>query len=234
MTLTTGEDSSNTHAIAWANDTVDEIEALRVRISEAEKGRQEKAGILEKTEVRLAKIRGNRKKPARGNGKSEVQPYQHPKSILTASHSGLEDEVQEVVTRLQGELRDNLLAIEAMGSELQLLEKGLEPLQVSARPLQTPEVNPPNYTMTGENPVEVHEREEGFNQEEIVHSQSSAPTVDRKQAGAAETVDSTSVEPNNLLTSENVDCSRESHFENMYIYILTYHIRSHTPVKSHD
>lgn len=55
----------------WPNSTADETEVLRVRLYEAEKRRRAKAENLSKSIARLAKIQGNRRKPARVGGKSQ-------------------------------------------------------------------------------------------------------------------------------------------------------------------
>lgn len=55
----------------WPNNAVDEIEALRVRLCEAEKRQGAKADNLSKSIARLSKIQGNRRKPARTGGKSQ-------------------------------------------------------------------------------------------------------------------------------------------------------------------
>lgn len=83
MASTTGEESSHEHTTPWSNTTIDEIEVIHVHIREVEKRRQEKVDKLSKSEARLAKIQGNRRKPARGSGKSQFRPYQPLKNLLT-------------------------------------------------------------------------------------------------------------------------------------------------------
>lgn len=71
MALATGEIYAHKLTIPESNTLTDDIEAIHVRVREAEVERREKEVTLSKTESRLAKIRGNRKKPARGGGKSQ-------------------------------------------------------------------------------------------------------------------------------------------------------------------
>lgn len=118
-----------------SNNTTGESEVLRVRIREAEKTHREKADRLSKAEARLVKIRGNRRKPARGSGKSQSLPCQQLSNLLIILYPALEDEVQEIVTKLQAEVQEDVLTLETMEIELQGLQGDVKPF--STRPLQT-------------------------------------------------------------------------------------------------
>lgn len=234
MASATGEDSSHEHTIPWFNTAIDEIEAIRVRIREAEERQREKVDKLSKTEGRLAKIQGNRKKPPRDGGKCQFQTYQHLRNRLTIFHPALEDEVRDLVAKFQDELQETVLNIEAMEIELQVLQGNVEP--PSAPPLQTSEPNIPGGPTAGENmtpPTDsnnVHEQKADPNQEDSnAHNEASVPVVDPEQADAADFANPTNAEANNLAVTANEHLGESS--PNDKKLILMDRDRTYTPAK---